>query len=463
VIHVAARPAAAKIDAKIALFDPVGETAAGLDRSGIRYETIAADADLSGYDVFIVGKKALSVDGLAPDISTVADGLRVVIFEQTGEVLTKRFGFRVAEYGLRQVFPRVPDHPLLDRLTTDQLRDWRGSATVLPARLSYELRPRFGPTVRWCDIPVTRLWRCGNRGNVASALIEKPARGDFLPVVDGGYDLQYSPLIEYRQGKGLVLFCQLDVTGRSETESVAETLMHHLFRYVADWQPVAQRTAVYVGEEAGKKHLASIGVAGANYEHGKLSPNQVLVVGPGGVEVLATDASAIAQWLKAGGHLLTIGLDGQRLQALLPNKIEAKRAEHIATYFDAPGRGSPLAGIGPADVHNRDPREIPLITAGAEVVGDGVLALFRDTNVVLCQLVPWRFDKPQQVNLKKTFRRSSYLLTRLLANLGVAGATPILERFSHPVDVSNSEQRWLDGLYLDQAEEWDDPYRFFRW
>jgi hypothetical protein len=23
--------------------------------------------------------------------------------------------------------------------------------------------------------------------------------------------------------------------------------------------------------------------------------------------------------------------------------------------------------------------------------------------------------------------------------------------------------RWLDGLYLDTPEEWDDPYRFFRW
>ena len=50
--------------------------------------------------------------------------------------------------------------------------------------------PRHGPTVQWCDIPVTRLWRCGNRGNVASVLIEKPARGDFLPILDGGYSLQ---------------------------------------------------------------------------------------------------------------------------------------------------------------------------------------------------------------------------------------------------------------------------------
>jgi hypothetical protein len=23
--------------------------------------------------------------------------------------------------------------------------------------------------------------------------------------------------------------------------------------------------------------------------------------------------------------------------------------------------------------------------------------------------------------------------------------------------------RWLHGLYLDVTEEWDDPYRFFRW
>ncbi len=26
-----------------------------------------------------------------------------------------------------------------------------------------------------------------------------------------------------------------------------------------------------------------------------------------------------------------------------------------------------------------------------------------------------------------------------------------------------SEGRWTKGLYLDQPEEWDDPYRFFRW
>ena len=61
-------------------------------------------------------------------------------------------------------------------------------------------------------MPVPRLWRCGNRGNVASVLIEKPARGDFLPILDGGYSLQYGLLLEYREGQGMMMFCQLDLT-----------------------------------------------------------------------------------------------------------------------------------------------------------------------------------------------------------------------------------------------------------
>jgi len=48
--------------------------------------------------------------------------------------------------------------------------------------------------------------------------------------------------------------------------------------------------------------------------------------------------------------------------------------------------------------------------------------------------------------------------------MGVAGSTPILGHFHNPADISKAdEKRWLDGLYLDVPEEWDDPYRFFRW
>ena len=113
-------------------------------------------------------------------------------------------------------------------------------------------------------------------------------------------------------------------------------------------------------------------------------------------------------------------------------------------------------------MHNRDPRTIPLVSAGAETVGNGVLAVAQGANVVFCQLAPWQFEYESNFGLKRTFRRTSVLVTRLLGNLGAAGETPLLSRVSTPVE-SNESGRWLSGFYLDDPEEWDDPYRFFRW
>src|SRR5262249_23058435 len=141
------------------------------------------------------------------------------------------------------------------------LRDWRGEATLLPPRLQYNLRPRYGPTVKWCGIDVTRAWRCGCRGNVASVQIEKPIRGDFLPILDGGYALQYSPLLEYREGDGMVLFCQMDVTGRTEPDPAADALARNILRYATTCKPPRRRSAVYVGDPPGKRYFESAGVA----------------------------------------------------------------------------------------------------------------------------------------------------------------------------------------------------------
>jgi hypothetical protein len=194
-----------------------------------------------------------------------------------------------------------------------------------------------------------------------------------------------------------------------------------------------------------------------------LSADRVLIVGPGGGRTLAGDAAAVAKWLRAGGRLLAVGLDGAEAGTFLPFQVVTKKGEHIAAYFEPPAKESLLAGVGPADVHNRDPRELPLLAGGATVLGNGILAKADGANVVFCQLVPWHFDPRKQMNLKRTFRRASYLLTRLAANLGAAGPTPILDRFRRPVDAAGAERRWLEGLYLDVPGEWDDPYRFFRW
>jgi hypothetical protein len=106
---------------------------------------------------------------------------------------------------------------------------------------------------------------------------------------------------------------------------------------------------------------------------------------------------------------------------------------------------------------------------GATIYGDGVLAV--SGNVVFCQIPPfevnkamgtWRVNHGQdQFNLRRTFGRTSFAVSRLLANLGVSGTTPLLERFGDPA--GGTADRCLEGLYITRPTEWDDPYRFFGW
>jgi hypothetical protein len=440
----------------IALFDPPGQTTQLLSKLGVRCQTVSATADESGFDVLLIGKGALTVSGPAPALQAVRDGLKVVVFEQTAEVLEKRLGFRVAEYGLRQVWPRVPDSPLLTGLGTEDLRDWRGSSTLLPATLDYTLSERFNgaPAVRWSGLEVPRLWRCGNRGNVASVLIEKPHRGDFLPIVDGGFALQYSPLLEYREGRGMVLFCQMDVTGRTEGEPAAETLAANILRYINGWKPTARRTAVYAGDPAGAAWLKACGIETAAFKGAPPAADHVLVVAPG-EGGLANPAPAAGSWVKAGGRVLALGLDEAGANSFLPVKVTMRPSEHIAAFFPPFSADSLLAGVGPADVHNRDPRTLPLLAEGATPYGDGVLAA--NGNVLFFQLPPFQVSKVMgdlsqgTFNLRRTFERTSFALSRLLGNLGVSGSTPLLERFGEPVDTLNGPSVVRNGDFRADA------------
>ena len=432
-IHVQAPAPKVKARPKIALFDPQGETGKLLTAMGVAFRTVKADGNLKSFDTLIVGKAALTAKSPAPDINGVRDGLKVLVFEQTSEALEQRLGFRVQEYGLRNVFRRVPDHPVLKGLDAGHLRDWRGSATLLPPRLKYRQRPAHGPTISWCGIPVTRLWRCGNRGNVASVLIEKPARGDFLPIVDGGYGLEYSPLLACREGKGVVVFCQMDVTGRTRSDPSARRLVANLLTWLDQWKPGPRRQALYAGDIAGRAHLTKAGFRPVAFAANALKGGQVLIAAPGAGKTLAPHKAAIARWLDQDGCVLAVALGGAEARTFLPVTVATKRAEHLATFFAPPGAASPLAAIGSADVHNRHPSRIDLVSEGATPVGNGVLATAAGGKIVFCQLAPWQYDHENHYYTRRTFRRTACLLARLLGNLGVRGETPLLARFSSPL------------------------------
>jgi beta-galactosidase len=319
-----------------------------------------------------------------------------------------------------------------------------------------------GPVVTWCGMEVTRPWRRGCRGNVASVLIEKPACGDFLPIIDGGFSLQYSPLLEYRQERGMILFCQMDVTGRTEEDPAARLLVENILEYAREWRPPARRKAAYIGEAAGREHLERAGIYLASHSGLEDAAGRTMILGPGGASEFAGGGMKIQEWLAAGGKILAVGLDENEAGTLGPVGIQTRKMEYISAHFEPFDPSSVLAGIGPADVHNRAPAEVAMVAKGADEAA-GPAQSAANGNLVVCQLVPWRLDFEANYGLRRTFRRSSCLLARLLCNLGAESATPLIERFREPLDPGKSEERWREGLYLDVPQEWDDPYRFFRW
>lgn len=418
-------PVKLEATAQIALYDPAKQTGPLLDALGVKHTPIEAPGEVPVGGVLVVGKNALDQGAL--ELAKVSNGGRVIVFEQSTAALQK-LGYRTVEYGLRQVFARVADHPALAGLGEDHLRDWRGSATLLPPQLKYTTRPMHGPTVKANGVEVSRVWRCGTRGNVASVLIEKPARGDFLPIVVGGFGLQYAPLIEQRQGKGMILWCQLDVSNRSESDPAAQTIASNLIRYAAEWKAAPQRRTFFAGDEAARKHIEAAGFNVNDLAQNTPTNQDIVIIGRGA-------AVAPEKWAGAG-KVIGLGLSEREAGALL--KATLQREAYISAPFAAQGMGSPFAGVGAMDLVSRDPRPTALL--------DGAPLSQRD-NAVICNFVPWDFKADGPSNQRRTFRRAAVTLARVLANAGVeqaVGAAP-------------------DALYLDTPQEWDDPYRFFRW
>ena len=89
--------------------------------------------------------------------------------------------------------------------------DWAGSGSLLPPRNSDNLAEsalrRGYPTYGY---------RVGSRGSVSSAAWEKPHRSGWTPLLEGEFDMAYSPLLELRYGSGYLLSCSLDLEERDE-------------------------------------------------------------------------------------------------------------------------------------------------------------------------------------------------------------------------------------------------------
>ena len=255
------------LSCRIALVDPELQTARLLDKLGIPYRFLMFDEDFSGFDLIIFGRRAFRYEtGLLPAGRNLGDllrsGKKILVMEQEESTLRTRFGFRTEYSSSRSVFGRLGSgSPLLDGLPDRVLNHWRGSATLTdgyaPARKKGTPRPdeHFGNGGTWNYLwndgerhPRPMKW--GNTHNVATVTVIKPDTGNFRTLVDCEYALNYAAAWELEYGRGRIVFNQLDVCGRTESDPAAERFFRNLLRHTASPGPEPFRDIVCAGDDA---------------------------------------------------------------------------------------------------------------------------------------------------------------------------------------------------------------------
>ncbi|MGN0847238.1 MAG: hypothetical protein ACI4RA_07630 [Kiritimatiellia bacterium] len=425
---------------RVALYDPVGLTAKEFERLGVACERLAAPQPPAEAGVrVVVARGALTPDVFKNLVTAHARrGGRVVVFEQDQPAL-EAVGFRVQTLGLRHAYPRYRSGWLDDLLVAERLRDWCGASTLVePLTPLREVETGAGSGT-FAGFGASRVWRNGNRGTVASVLPEKPTYGDWCALVDGGFDLQYAPLLEWRLGgSGAVLFCQMDVTGRSEPDALADALVRRL---ALGTPPPAPRESIAkpYGMQAYMAGLAPRAPWFIEQDPEKDTGRLYLVSGGAG-----QPPDGFFDRIAAGGTALLLGLNAEEVRAWCPAPIAVAPTNHC--HYTRIARLPPeLNGLSNADWAWHGAMDFAAFTEPAE---DGNVAVrvvrHGKGRLVFWQVPPWMIDAETRPYLRTSKRRAEAMLSRLMGNLGFKRG---------PARV----------LYGDVPRAEDDPYRYFHW
>lgn len=307
----------------------------------------AGIAGLSADHLLVIGSKAEDGDGRLETVlkAFVARGGRLLLLEQTqlsmGKLLLSRRPFFRAHGG-------DYSHPVLEGLGDEDLMFWNEELCE--------------------DGPVPFI----------HAAFEKPVTGDFTMLLvcsagdfgDGG-DL-WSPLLEYRSGRGMLLANQLELMKHAARVPQACLLLRNLLAYAgraeADGAPAEQRTAALVspgGEAAaflGKLRLqytaldsapeytAAPGEAAqaAWQGFGLIVAEACLLEAPGAAEALRRHA-------EAGGRVLVLPAE-ERQQAALARLLSrpVRAMPHETYHLAADYANAAVRGISPVDLFGFD-------------------------------------------------------------------------------------------------------------
>lgn len=403
-------------------YDPHGDTTAWLKSAGAKvlaWDT-ATTPDAGKFPALVIGRHAFT--GRAPDelnfltarIMAYAEAGGVVLLQgQDPQWLRDNTALRFHHHVSRRLWP-VPTeaaHPLVAGLDGEDCRDWRGSGTLRPPEENTGL---VKPSSRFPNFG----WHWGNRGSVASLMLEKPHRSGWTPLLEGEFDLAWTPLAELRVGQGMILFNGLDLEGRTEREPVAALMARRLVAYLdgAALKRLAALpaggAAVYLGGDADARRLEALGL---KFERAQTPPTEsaLVVVGRGATFHEAELRDCLAE----GGRALFLPGSEAALQFGWTTATNAYRGatSNLPTWPE-------LAGISLSDLRPRTDLVCPLLVAGEgrETAANGAIGRVRvgRGEALFLQLDPDALDADTKTYLRFTRWRFTRTLSQLLANLG---------------------------------------------
>ncbi len=419
------------------LYDPEGQTAKALLAIGIDMPVIATSEELpTDCRGLVIGCKALEGDVRFEAFDRrVREGLRVIVFEQSAATLQRTFGLRTLASGLRSVNIRAAGHPALKGIRPEDLKDWRGETSLEPLTME---RPDLLAEQRF--IGDHHVWRCSLEGVVASTVVEKPHAMGCIPLLDAGFDLRYMALWETTTGKGSMLFCQLDVTDRAGKEPAADRLLRNVVEYMAT-RGDAQAAQLVDEPSAANSH-------------------DVFLL----KRDTAFDTQSLKAFMDAGGVVIVSGAKAQPAAGLaMAFGFAVKEDVRWKNALSSAALPPELRGVSPAEVHWRDRRTVPVVTAvpsNGWKSPSGVLAVIPvgKGRMVWLSGCPEDFSKEERPDLGFTHVNSVRLITMALANAGVQVGPEWASFITKGVERPKEAE-----IYVDTRTEHDDPYANMRW
>ena len=269
-VEVFPKPPALNLgETRVVVADETGDTSEALRKAGLTVHTkvrlsgeeaAEAEQSLAGADLLVIGRKSFPTEAATVRMvfRAAENGLNIVCFEQVEREL---FGLKNDDPNTRHAFISAQDHPVVEGLSDEDVRNWRGASNILESYPDYRKGTKYGLLTHksargffgQCEFA---QW--SSNGTVATFYLEKPQTGSFKTILSSGFDMLYSPLVELRPGKGKILLCQLDVTNRYGTDPVATLIVNRLLEYGAQKRVRQPATVAWWGSPYWEKALGEL-------------------------------------------------------------------------------------------------------------------------------------------------------------------------------------------------------------